>query len=176
VTNTGFIAAMHAELTLGDYDNPTSVGPPRSEWIIVSVWGASGEFLSLSLTNRPAEAAAPAPGHLKPETAHLGLLLARSETPDQQEEEFLLMRNRPPEVLVAGVFHPSDGYARVVRKPGVISLTARGRYAHCHGAWKGVPCIRDVPDPSPGFHAARSWHLVAESRPWIGEFLEGPPT
>lgn len=170
MTQAGFIAAMAAEITFGNYHSPVTVGPRQSEWVIVSSWGENGDFLSLSLTNASARRLGPAPRGLQPVATHLGLLLARSTTMGREEAEYLLMRQQPADVAVGGIFHPSDGFVRVQRQNGDMSLIARGRYAHCRGTWQGQSIVRDIPDPAPNYEHARAWHLTAVQRPWIGEF------
>ena len=161
---------MAADLTFGKYDSPVSVGPCQSEWVIVSCWGQSADYLSLSLTNIFARRLGPAPRGLQPASTYLGILLARTVTPTGEEAEYLLLRQRPPSISVGGVFHPSDGYVRVVQQQGQRQLTARGRYAHCHGSCQGSAIVHDIPYPAPGYDKACSWHLSAVQRPWIGEF------
>jgi hypothetical protein len=107
---------------------------------------------------------------LQPTTTYLGILLVRNLSVGREESEYLLLRNRPPEVAVGGIFHPSDGYVRVERQNGEMRVTARGRFAHCHGTWQGQSVVCDIPNPAPGYEKARSWHLDAVQRPWIGEF------
>jgi hypothetical protein len=168
VTQTGFIAAMAANMAFSEYNSPMSAVTHHKEWIIVSSWGRNGDFLSLSRTNMPALNQEIAPPGLQPVGTHLGILLAH--TPDQSEAEYLLVRHLPPNVPVGGVFHPSDGYVRVLRQDGILRVIAHGRYAHSHGIWEGQPIVSDVPDPAPGFAEAQAWHLTADRRPWIGEF------
>jgi hypothetical protein len=161
---------MAADLAFGSYDSPIAVGKCQSEWVIVSSWGAHGEFLSLSLTNAEATQLESAPRGLQPTVTYLGILLAHNVTAGREETEYLLVRHQPADVAVAGVFHPSDGYVRVLRRDGVVTLIGRGRYAHCHGARQGQSIVRDISDPAPGYEKARAWHLTAVQYPWIGEF------
>jgi len=170
VPQTGFIAAMAAELAFGDYNKPAAPGPRLAEWIIVSTWGRSGDYLSLSRTNVAVAGMDAAPPGLQPAATHLGILLAPGPDAAEADAEYLLVRHRPPDVPVGGVFHPSDGFVRVLRAGGPLRLIARGRYAHCHGMWEGRPIVCDVPNPAPGSEMAHAWHLTATRRPWIGEF------
>jgi hypothetical protein len=174
VTQAGFIAAMAADITLGSYNSPVTLGKSHSKWVIVSCWGPGGDFLSLSLTQTPAAGDVPqsvsAPRGLQPEATHLGLLTARNVTDQGEETEYLLVRHQPMDVPVGGIFHPSDGYVRVLRQGKDITLVARGRYAHCVGEWEGQPIVRDIPHPAPGYEQAQAWHLKAVRRPWIGDF------
>lgn len=161
---------MAAHLRFGEYESPTTIESHRSEWVIVSIWGASGEFISLSWTNADVVDQTAAPPGLQPSASFLGILLANGDPRYRHDAEYLLLRHRPEDVLVGGVFHPSDGYVRVERRSGLVGLTARGRFAHSHGQQEGTPVVRDVPDPAPGFPDAKAWHLTAEQRPWIGEY------
>src|SRR5664279_5344121 len=160
---------MAADLAFGAYDNPTTAATRLTEWIIVSTWGRSGDYLSLSRTKVPVASADAAPPGLQPAATHLGILVGNSS--DDSEADYLLVRHRPPNVPVGGVFHPSDGFVRVLRQGGTLRLVARGRYAHCHGMWEGQPIVCDVPHPAPGSEMAHAWHLTATRRPWIGEFV-----
>jgi hypothetical protein len=168
VPRTGFIAAMVADLTFSDYDQPATAGTRQAEWIIVSIWGRGDDYLSLSRTNVAMASQDAAPPGLQPAATHLGILVAQST--DSLEAEYLLVRHRPPNVPVGGIFHPSDGFVRVFWQNGALSVLARGRYAHCHGCRKGQLIVNDVPEPAPGFEMAQAWHLTASRRPWIGEF------
>jgi hypothetical protein len=170
VTQAGFVAALAADLKFGKYDSPLTVQACQTEWVIVASWGENGDFLSLSLTNVKATASGAAPHGLQPTVTHLGILLARTGDDSMGESEYLLVRHRPPDIAVGGIFYPSDGYARVQRRNGDIRITAHGRYAHCHGLSQGQSVVHDVPDPAPGYDKARAWHLTAERRPWVGDF------
>jgi hypothetical protein len=161
---------MAASLTYGQYNSPVTVEPCQSVWIIVSTWGDDGDYLSLSLTHAAARRLGPAPRGLQPAATYLGLLLVRNARPDQEESVYLLLRHCPADVAVGGIFHPSDGYVRVRRQNTALRLVAHGRYAHCHGTDQGQSIVRDIPDPPPGYQNARSWHLTAAQRPWIGQF------
>ena len=173
VTQTSFVIALAAEFTFGDYHAPTVVGAGKSEWIIVATCGAKGEFLTLSRTEIPVLDQATAPPGLHPRTTYLGILLSRVTECSIEESEYLLMRNRPADIPVGGVFHPSDGYVRLSRSSGDCQMTAHGRFAHSYGIYQGQPVVRDVPDPAPGSSVATAWHLNAVSRPWIGALLGG---
>lgn len=171
---TGFIAAMAAELTYGAYDSPVQLDRCSTEWAIVSVWGQEREYMTLSRTGVKvaANGTSPwAPPGLQPSCTHLGILLNRVTSGAEEISEYLLMRNQPSDIPVAGVFHPTDGFVRLVQTDGATTLTGHGRFAHSSGVLKGRPVVHDVPDPAPGAEAARSWHMTGERRPWIGEFI-----
>jgi hypothetical protein len=197
VTQTGFIAAMAADLAFAAYDAPAAVDHRASEWVIVSVWGNNREYLTLSRTGVPVRSDVAPPG-LQPFGTHLGLLLNRvvvqpgdnrpregeaSEDAAEETSEYLLMRNQPPDIPVGGVFFPTDGFVRLTLRGDAqtlagsamagFSLTGHGRFAHCSGIRHGQHVLHDVPDPAPGARDALAWHLIAARRPWIGEFV--PP-
>jgi hypothetical protein len=182
VTQTGFIAAMAADLAFAAYDAPAVVDHRAQEWVIVSVWGSNREFLTLSRTGVAVCSDAAPPG-LQPFGTHLGVLLNRVLADAEEASEYLLMRNQPPDIPVGGVFYPTDGFVRLRLRDGAhtlagsgmagTSLTGHGRFAHCAGIRHGQHVLHDVPDPAPGARDAWAWHMTAARRPWIGEFV--PP-
>jgi hypothetical protein len=169
VTQTGFIAAMAADLAFAAYNAPAAVDRCASEWVIVSVWGTNRDFLTLSRTGIAVRSEEAPPG-LQPCATHLGVLLSRVLTGAEEASEYLLMRNQPADIPVGGVFFPTDGFVRLTLRDGThtlavsgmagSSLTGHGRFAH-------------YADPAPGARDARAWHMAATRRPWIGEFV--PP-
>lgn len=173
VPQSSFVVAMTAEISFGAYETPMHRAHRAREWVIVAVWGTHHAFLTLSYTHVPApDDLAPddlAPDALQPRITHLGVLLSRVLNRDEQVSEYLLMRNRPADVPVAGVFSPTDGFVRVVQRGQTIEVVGHGRYAHAIGDLRGQRIVRDVPDPPPGLPLARAWHLTAGRRPWIGE-------
>ena len=167
MSGTGFVVAMEATIELARYDQPMRRVGGRAEWIIVSRWGAEGEFLSISRTGVAANGSGDAPDGLQPDLTFLGLRLS---APGESGEGFYLMlRNRPPGVTVAGVFAPSDGYAQLDLTGG-LRVSASGRYAHSRGDQDGQRILADVPAPPPGPSLATAWHVTALRRPWTGEF------
>lgn len=170
MTQTGFIAAMATRLAFAAYDSPATLEPDGTEWFIVSIWGTNREFLTLSRTNVAVQGHEAPPG-LQPCSTNLGILLSRFVADGEEASEYLLMRNQPPDIPVGGVFHPTDGFARLTLRDGIPRLTAHGRFAHTAGTLSGRRVIHDVPNPAPGAQQARAWHLTACRRPWIGEFI-----
>ncbi len=172
MTQSGFIAAMAAELAFADYAVPAALESCSSEWIIVSVWGDNRDFFTLSRTGVPVQGHEAPPG-LQPGCSYLGILLSRAGGDTEEVSEYLLMRNQPADIPVGGVFHPTDGYVRLTLRDGVPGLTAHGRFAHAPGTQDGAlgvePVVRDVPDPARGAPEASAWHMRAIRRPWIGE-------
>jgi hypothetical protein len=182
VTQTGFIAAMAADLAFAAQDTPASADRRASEWVIVSVWGTNGEFLTLSRTC-VAVLSEEAPPGLQPFGTHLGVLLRRVVAGTDESSEYLLMRNQPADIPVGGVFFPTDGFVRLSLRDGVSNLTASGlagsslaghdRVGHCDHTLHGQRVAYDAPDPDAAFGVqdARAWHMTAVRRAWIGEFV-----
>ena len=172
----GFVVAMQGCLALAPYGMPFRTAAPRREWLILCRWGMEGEYLSIARAG-PAEAAvAGAPAGLRPRATFLGLRLAE---PGAEGASFLLVRHLPPGVVLAGVFHPTDGIARLSGPGNALRLAAAGRHAHLRGARQreagremGREEVRaDVPDPPEGAAGATGWSLSGRRLPWIGEFL-----
>jgi hypothetical protein len=180
VTQTGFIAAMAADLAFAARDVPAAADRRASEWVIVSVWGTNGEFLTLSRTC-VAVLSEEAPPGLQPFGTHLGVLLSRAVAETEESSEYLLMRNQPADIPVGGVFFPTDGFVRLSLRDGVSNLTASGLagsslaqhdgVAHYDGTLHGQRVAQDAPDLVFGGQDARAWHMTAVRRAWIGEFV-----
>lgn len=171
----GFVMAMRGSLAFASYAAPHRTGPAAAEWLIVCRWGLEGEYLSIARAG-PMEAPAggadcgPPPG-LRPRATFLGLRLGG------KGQSFLLVRHLPPGVTVAGVFHPSDGIARLSGPASALRLEAAGRFAHLRGERQRGEApeeVRaDVPDPPEGAAEASGWSLTGLRQPWLGEFLAG---
>ncbi|HUL08766.1 MAG TPA: hypothetical protein VLV76_20730 [Candidatus Acidoferrum sp.] len=165
----GFVVAMAAETAFGEFDAPSRIVRRATGWLIVSRWGPAGQYLSISST-QTAEPGTKAPVGLTPRCTSIGCLL--SEDSDASEGTFLLVRQLPPDTVVAGSFFPTDGYARLSRCDGRFRLTAAGRYAHgLHDSWgpREGPDTRVQPCNN---GAAFAWHIDAVQRQWDGEFVE----
>jgi hypothetical protein len=161
---------MAADVSFGAYDRPAAVESSRSEWIVVSCWGESGGYLSLSLTGFPRTGDGPAPLGLQPTETFLALLLARATEAGRTEAKFLVVRERPADITVAGSFHPSDGFVVITESRSGHRLAAHGRYVHDDNAPRAGTVARERSRPVPGCGKARSWHIEGIQRPWIGEF------
>lgn len=168
MTQSGFIAAMAAELAFAAYSSPSTVQSRASEWIIVSNWGGNRDFLTLSRTGVPVQGHDAPPG-LQPCCTYLGILLSRAGADTEEVSEYLLMRNQPADIPVGGMFHPTDGYVSLTLSDGIPSVMGHGRFAHAAASLGGAPVMNDVPHPAPGAPKACAWHLRATRRPWIGE-------
>ncbi|MBL6453922.1 hypothetical protein JMJ55_01220 [Belnapia sp. T6] len=164
----GFAMAMRGSLAFAPYDAPHHSGPATAEWLILCRWGEEGEYLSIARAGPagdPGEAEAPI--GLRPQATFLGLRMAG------EGHQFLLLRHCPPGLSLAGVFHPSDGIARLAGPAGALRLEAAGRYAHLRGRRGGEEVRADVPDPPEGSPEATAWNLQATRIRWLGEFLAG---
>ena len=180
----GFVVAMRGSFAFAPYGAPHRAGPAGGEWLIVCRWGLEGEYLSIARAG-PAEVLenAPPPAGLRTQATFLGLRLggAGAETKggaggetragDGEGASFLLVRHLPPGVTLAGVFHPSDGMARLTGPAGTLRLEAAGRFAHLRGERAQEEVRADVPDPPEGAAEATAWSLTGHRMPWLGEFL-----
>jgi hypothetical protein len=169
VAYAGFTAALAADLTFGDYHSLLTLDASQSQWAIVSCWGGNGDFLSISLTDFKIGTPEAAPPGLQPVRTYLAILAARTGVDDHEDCEYVLVRHRPIGIAVGGIFHPSDGFVRVMHRPDGLRVVAHGRYAHCHGLQNGQVLVEDIPHPPPGYDKAAAWHLDGTRRPWVGE-------
>jgi hypothetical protein len=122
--------------------------------MIVSRWGADGNYLSLAWTSLPAESGE-APISLTPRRT--ALAVRDTTSPTRGWATFLLIRSLPGRITVAGDFVSAEGYVRLYSNRTDLRLRSRGQ------------CL----DPSLG----AAWDLEATRAPWIGEFIEAgsPP-
>ena len=93
-----------------------------------------------------------------------------SESERKAASTFLLMRQLPLQIELAGTFFPADGYVLLQQhddiRPGLRdALFAQLRMA----GWQGIR--KDIPDPAPGSAEAMAWHIEAIRHNWIGEFF-----
>ncbi len=163
-----FVVAMRADLSDAPYGAPFEARPPRPEWVIVSRWGLSAEYLSLSRTGQPAPDDLAAPANLQPRETFFGVRTAGPAV----EPCFLLLRHLPADMPVAGMFLPTDGFVRLTGPTAMLRLAAAGRHAHMLGRHNGAPLCADVPCPPEGAEGARAWSINARRQPWLGEFVE----
>jgi hypothetical protein len=167
-----FVLAMRAEVTLAPYGAPYVPQLVRPEWLIVSRWGAMSEYLSLSRTGVPAERDGVAPDSLQPRETFFGLRVAGPAV----EPCFLLLRQLPPDMPVAGAFLPTDGFVRLTGPTTALRLMAAGRHAHVRGRCNGATRYADVPHPPPEAEGATAWSINAIRRPWLGDVIDAPRT
>ena len=165
----GFVLAMSANIAVSEYGRPTVIRTRIREWIVVSRWGGDGEYLSISTASECGANQRLAPNGLRPRNTLLGLLV--SDSPGEPSSTFLLVRQPPHPVQLAGIFFPAEGYAHLMGPAGSLRLSARARYSHSRGWENGREILKDVPDPAPAAREAMAWHIDAERCSWIGDFI-----
>ena len=168
---TGFVIAMAANIDFAACSLPSRILDRSAEYLIASRWGGEGEFLAVSRTGRPCRPADAAPIGLTPQATWLGLLL--SEESDYSESRFLLLRQLPAGMVLAGRFVPADGYLRLSRAAPWLHLRAEGRHADCAdrsacALHRRGRAARAAPS------ALTAWHVEANRLPWHGEFVATP--
>ncbi|WP_210253797.1 hypothetical protein [Bradyrhizobium sp. S69] len=160
---------MAAEIARSDYAKPTLIRSRSREWLIACRWGPDGEYLSIATAGAMLDAnGRAAPDAIAPIHSLFGLLVSESET--EASSTFLLVRQLPGPVELAGIFFPADGYARLQQRE-TISLVSKTRYSHSCGWQDGREVRKDIPDPAPSSAEAMSWHIEANRCDWIGEFI-----
>ena len=163
----GFVVAMAAEFSFSLYDRPVSVLRKAKQWIIVSRCGPNSEYMTVANAGGKVGQDADAPIGLVPIKTAVGVLL--SETAN--ECTFLVVRQRPIQLPVAGSFFPADGYIRIFKTQGTFGLRSEGRYAHSLGHFDSGWIRKDIPDPAPNARGAMAWHIEGIRRNWTGEFF-----
>ena len=164
-----FVVAMGAEIARSDYAKPTLIHSRSREWLIACRWGPEGEYLSIATAGamqNPGERVAP--DTIAPIHSLFGVLA--SECEKSLSSTFLLVRQLPVPIELAGTFFPADGYLRLHQRE-TLSLTCRIRYSHSCGWQDGREVRKDIPDPAPFSAEAMAWHIKAERCDWIGEFV-----
>src|SRR5260370_36340360 len=128
--------------------------------------GPEGEYLQTATAGPLAELLAQAaPQAIKPIHSLCGVLVSETDS----TSTFLLVRQLPVGIELAGTFFPADGYVLMQRHED-IHLVCKTRYSHSCGWLDGKEIRKDIPDPAPSSAEAMSWHIEASRRDWIGEF------
>jgi len=165
-----FVVAMAADIARSDYAKPTLIRSRSREWLIACRWGPDGEYLSIATAGAMLDPRGPgAPDAIAPIHSLFGLLVSESDT----DSTFLLVRQLPGPIELAGTFFPADGYA-LLQQRDTISLVCKTRYSHSCGSLDGKEIRKDIPDPAPSSAEAMVWHIEATRCNWIGEFISGP--
>jgi hypothetical protein len=99
----------------------------------------------------------------------LGLLVTDASA--EPSSTFLLVRQPPRPIRLAGIFFPADGYAHLEGPAGALRLSATARFSHSRGFENGREILKDVPDPAPAAPEAMAWLIDAQRRSWIGELI-----
>jgi hypothetical protein len=165
-----FVVAMAADIARSDYAKPTLIRSRSREWLIACRWGPDGEYLSIATAGVMLDPnGRAAPDSIAPIHSLFGVLVSESET--EASSTFLLVRQLPGPIELAGTFFPADGYARLQQRETTISLVSKTRYSHSCGWLDGREIRKDIPDPAPSSAEAMSWHIEAKRCDWIGEFI-----
>jgi len=166
-----FVIAMAADIARSDYAKPTLIRSRGREWLIASRWGPDGEYLAIATAGSITEPLAlAAPQAIAPIHSLFGVLVSESET--DSTSTFLLVRQLPGSIELAGTFFPADGYV-LLQQHDDMHLVCKARYSHSCGWLDGREIRKDIPDPAPSSAEAMSWHIEATRRDWIGEFIPG---
>src|SRR3954467_14358663 len=170
-----FVVAMPADIARSDYAKPTLIRSRSREWLIACRWGPDGEYLSIATAGTIKDSRGlVAPDAISPIHSLFGVLASESET--EASSTFLLVRQLPFPVELAGSFFPADGYV-LLQQRETLTLACKTRYSHSCGWLDGKEIRKDIPDPAPSSEEAMAWHIEASRRDWIGEFIPGamPP-
>jgi hypothetical protein len=164
-----FVVAMAADIARSDYAKPTLIRSRSREWLIACRWGPDGEYLSIATAGAMLDPRGlAAPDAIAPIHSLFGVLVSESET--EAASTFLLVRQLPFQIELAGTFFPADGYALLEQRE-TIGLVCKTRYSHSCGWLDGREIRKDIPDPAPSSAEAMAWHIEATRRNWIGEFV-----
>jgi hypothetical protein len=151
----GFVVAMRGWALGGRPAAPWQTVAETGCWLVVSRWGAMGEFLSIGHAGVPTASGLPPVG-LTPEASCLGLL-GPGGPANGGPARFLLQARAPHGIPLAGRFLAASGVARLDVRRGVLGLTLLARFAPRRGStW-----------------TAGVWRIEAARVPWIGEALDG---
>ncbi len=166
-----FVVAMAGNIARSDYAKPTLIRSRSREWLIACRWGPDGEYLSIATAGAMLDSRGlAAPDAIAPIHSLFGVLVSESET--EAASTFLLVRQLPAPIELAGTFFPADGYALLEQRE-TISLVCKTRYSHSRGWLDGREIRKDIPDPAPSSAEAMAWHIEAKRCNWIGEFISG---
>jgi hypothetical protein len=164
-----FVIAMAADIARSDYAKPSLIRTRSREWLIACRWGPEGEYLSIATTGTLLDGNGPqAPEAIRPRHSMIAVLASESET--DATSTFLMVRQLPIPMELAGTFFPADGYA-VLEQRDDIRLVCATRYSHSCGWLDGKEIRKDIPDPAPASVEAMAWHIEARRHSWIGEFF-----
>jgi hypothetical protein len=167
-----FVVAMAADIARSDYAKPTLIRSRSREWLIACRWGPDGEYLSVATAGAIRESQGlAAPDAIAPIHSLFGVLVSESEK--DAASTFLLVRQLPTPIELAGTFFPADGYALLQQRDS-IRLVCETRYSHSCGWLDGREIRKDIPDPAPSSAEAMAWHIEAKRCNWIGEFISAP--
>jgi hypothetical protein len=167
-----FVVAMAADIARSDYGKPTLIRSRSREWLIACRWGRDGEYISIATAGPMTEPhGLAAPDAIAPIHSLFGVLVSESET--DAASTFLLVRQLPAPIELAGTFFPADGFVSLQQRD-TMRLVCEIRYSHSCGWLDGKEVRKDIPDPAPSSAEAMAWHIEARHCNWIGEFIAAP--
>lgn len=162
-----FAIAMAADIARSDYAKPSLIRTRSKEWLIACRWGPEGEYLSIATTGTLLDGSSlQAPEAIRPRHSMVAVLASETDA----TSTFLLVRQLPMPIELAGTFFPADGYA-VLQQHDDLRLICATRYSHSCGWLDGKEIRKDIPDPAPSSAEAMAWHIEARRHAWIGEFF-----
>src|ERR1700750_2645690 len=104
-----FVVPMAADIARSDYAKPAIIRSRSREWLIACRWGPDGEYLSIATAGAISDPPGLAgPDAIAPIHSLFGVLVSESET--EAASTFLLVRQLPGPIELAGTFFPADGY------------------------------------------------------------------
>jgi len=167
-----FVVAMAADIARSDYGKPTLIRSRSREWLIACRWGRDGEYISIATAGAMTDPhGLAAPDVIAPIHSLFGVLVSESET--DAASTFLLVRQLPAPIELAGTFFPADGFVSLQQRD-TMRLVCETRYSHSCGWLDGKEIRKDIPDPAPSSAEAMAWHIEARRCSWIGEFIAAP--
>jgi hypothetical protein len=167
-----FVVAMAADIARSDYGKPSLIRSRSREWLIACRWGRDGEYISIATAGVMTDShALAAPDAIAPIHSLFGVLVSESDT--DAASTFLLVRQLPAPIELAGIFFPADGFVRLQQRD-TLRLVCETRYSHSCGWLDGKEVRKDIPDPAPSSTEAMAWHIEARRCNWIGEFIAAP--
>src|ERR1700751_3265437 len=122
-----FVIAMAADIARSDYPKPSQIRTRSREWLIACRWGPEGEYLSIATTGALRDGSGlKAPEVIRPRHSMVAVLASESAT--DATSTFLLVRQLPIPIELAGTFFPADGYV-LLQQQKSISLISKIRYS-----------------------------------------------
>jgi len=158
-----FVVAMASDIARSDYAKPTIIRSRSREWLIACRWGPDGEYLSIATAGAiQGPNGVAAPDAITPIHSLFGVLVSESEK--DATSTFLLVRQLPIPIELAGTFFPADGYA-LLQQRETITLVSKVRYSHSCGCWTAEKSARTF--PTRRHPRLRPWH--GTSRPGVAD-------
>lgn len=173
-----FVVRMDAAVSVGPFGRSSLARHAARLCLIVSRCGPDGDFLTVAIART-----APCPTEerveaLVPVRTVVGILV--DEGSQDVGDSFLLLREQPPGLRIAGRFHPAEGFARLRGRNEELSLALFGRHfqtrhpvrAETGPGFFEAPQAAFLADPAPGTERGLAWRAHALRTPWIGDFVD----